>query len=96
MLPFVVIVLLFLYIRNEKINTQLLLKYIVLGSLIVVILYAFRIYRFYGSLWFVDKFKYDEFIRNVEKLFKTNNGELGLIDAFYYFINNNNFPGFWH
>lgn len=96
MLPLFIVIILYSYIKYEKITFKLLLKYIFLGIIIVIFLYVLRIYRFYGSFYnFVEKFNCREFIESVFKLFETNNGELGLIDAFYYFIEKkNNFPGF--
>lgn len=95
-LPFFVIIILIFYVKNKKLTIGLIAKYFLLGVFILIFLYAFRIYRFYGSLHnFIDKFNYDVFYEQVSNLFKTNNGELGLIDAYYYFIeNDNNFLGF--
>lgn len=95
-LPLFVIIILTFYIKNKRLTIGLITKYFLLGVFILIFLYAFRIYRFYGSLHnFIDKFNYDSFYEQVFNLFKTNNGELGLIDAYYYFIeNDNNFLGF--
>lgn len=96
MLPLFIVIILYFYIKYEKITFKLLGRYIFLGIIVVFFLYMLRMYRFYGNFYdFIEKFTYSDFIEKVFKLFKTNNGELGLIDAFYYFINNNNnFPGF--
>lgn len=96
MLPLFVVIILYFYIKYEKITFKLLLKYIFLGIIVVLFLYILRVYRFYGNFYdFIEKFDCNKFIESVFNLFKTNNGELGLIDAFYYFIEKkNNFPGF--
>jgi len=95
-LPFFVIIILIFYVKNKKLTIGLIIKYFLLGIFILIFLYAFRIYRFYGSLNnFIDNFNYDIFYKQVFNLFKMNNGELGLIDAYYYFIEKDNiFLGF--
>ena len=66
--------------------------------LIVVIysVYGLRVFRHYGTLsTFINEFKLSDFNEKIKYQIKTDDGELGLKNHFYYFINNdNNFKNF--
>lgn len=95
-LPVFIFVILLFIISIKKIN----LKHILIGVSIAVaaiyIIYAFRVFRYLGTLSnAIDNFSWKYINSKVIEFINDNNGELGLREYFYYFIKNNNkFEGF--
>lgn len=83
-------------IKYRKINLKTIIIGAILGVISIILMYGLRLFRFYGTIdQFLDNFVLSEFIEKLIKMLKNNNGELDLIDAYYYFIEkNNNFEGF--
>lgn len=96
MLPIFVTFILFLYVKYERITVMLCIKYIVLASFVLLALYIFRAFRSYGTISaFINSFNWHQFITLIFNMFRNNDGELGLINAFYYFIDGKgDFPEF--
>lgn len=72
--------------------------FLLIGMTIIIIysVYGLRVFRHYGTLEnFANEFNFVEFNKTLGTYIRTDNGELGLRNHFYYFIsNNNNFYGF--
>lgn len=86
------------YIFNERktIGFKKLVFFIGAGILTIYFVYSLRLLRIYGGLYnFITQVNFSEVNRLVLNMLISGDGELGLRNAFYYFINiNNNFPGF--
>lgn len=92
---FVMFIIVFLN-RMKKINVKFILTTLVIGFTVIYAVYGLRVYRHYGSFSnFVDKASFSEFNERIFNQLKNNNGELGLRNHFYYFVeNDNNFENF--
>lgn len=64
--------------------------------LVIYVIYGLRVFRHYGDIErFIQEFKFAVFLSRINDYIATDNGELGLRNAFYYFIQEkNDFPGF--
>jgi hypothetical protein len=86
-----------LYIMNIK---KLQVKHIIFagvaGILVIYIVYALRVFRHYGTIGvFLREFNFTEFFDKINLYIATDNGELGLRNDFYFFVENDNkFKGF--
>ncbi len=95
-LPILVFVLA-LYIMNIK---KLQIKHIIFagvaGIVVIYIVYALRVFRHYGTIGvFLREFNFTEFFDKINLYIATDNGELGLRNDFYFFVENDNkFKGF--
>lgn len=84
--------------KGKRLTPQLLFKLAIIGCISIYLIYALQIFRYGGSInSFLELYsgRWGTFNERVlEKMFD-GEGELGLQQAFYYFIdNNNNYPGF--
>ncbi|MCH5272394.1 MAG: oligosaccharide repeat unit polymerase [Lachnospiraceae bacterium] len=89
-----IIALVLFKIRRIKIKT---IFFAMIAAVVVIfIVYGLRAYRWYGTIGnMLEQFKMSDFIEQIITFIKTDNGELGLRNYFYHFIeNNNNFHGF--
>lgn len=95
-LPLLAATCLVFIVKYRKISLKIIIIGITLGIISILLMYGLRLFRFYGTLDnFLDNFVLDDFIEKLLKMLKDNNGELNLIDAYYYFIeNDNNFKDF--
>lgn len=95
-IPIIVSILIYLLIKNKKITSKVLIKCIVIGIISVLFIDLLRIYRFYGTLDnFITTFDLNNFLYQYNKLKTSNDGEISLIDGFFYFVSKNgNFKGF--
>lgn len=95
-LPLFVAVILFLYIKYDKVTLKLCAKYGFLAAAAIITLYTLRAYRAYGTIdAFLTNFNLKFFVGQIVNSLKNSDGELGLINAFYYFIDGKGqFPGF--
>lgn len=96
MIP-VLSVLITVYIINVKrikIQTFIFIVCAAIGTIYIV--YGLRAFRWYGTLEnFIQTFKFDAFMNQINTFLREGDGELGLRRYMYYFIsNNNNFTDF--
>lgn len=97
LLPLLVCVMTYYLFFKKKGNPILgLLKLGVLAFLAVYMVFALQMYRWAGSFNdFVEGFSIREFNELVITMMNSDEGETGLGQYFYFFVqNNNNFPGF--
>lgn len=97
MLPFVVsIIAFFIHKLKAKITLKVVILAILGGFLVIYFIYAVRAFRWLGSLNdAIDSFDISKINNTVIEFIKTDDGELGLRNVFYTFIDNdNNYPGF--
>ncbi len=95
-LPIAVSIIIFLLIKTKKVTFKLLMIYTFACCFMIIFLDIFRLFRFYGSISnFVERFNINEFFYKYLEMYSSQNGEIDLIDAFYYFISKNGeFIGF--
>ena len=92
---FVDIIIYRLYsIKRIRLNNIFLAS--IMAVIVIYFVYGIRVFRHYGSLEvFITQFNYIYFIDTINDYLMTDNGELGLRNTFYYFIEcNNDFLGF--
>ncbi len=96
LLPILTCIIILLLLRYHRVNIKILIKGIVMGLVSLYIIFAIQVIRLSGSLEnFITNFSIKSFNSELTLLLTDSNGELGLRNAFYYFINNyNNFPDF--
>lgn len=96
LLPLLVGIILVYVLKNKKITIKQLITLSLLGIFSVYIVYAILIFRHSGTInSFVRQYSFKEFNEAVFDSILNGDGELGLRNIFYYFINNdNNFEGF--
>lgn len=92
---FIFIVVLFL-MKIEKIEVKHIIIAAALGVTFIYIIYAIRAFRYMGTLSnAISNFSWDYINTTVKDFLSDGNGELGLRQYFYYFIEqDNNFEGF--
>lgn len=95
-IPAFVSVITYIITKIKRIRIKTIFLGIFAGILVIYIVYGIRIFRHYGSIQqFVNNFTFSDFIGRINNYLLTDNGELGLREYFYYFIDrNNNFEGF--
>lgn len=96
MLPGICAIISIYIFKSNRINFKSILFGIFVSLIVIYLVYGFRAFRYYGTIDnFIKKFDFKVFNDTILNFFKTDNGELGLRKAFYYFISNeNNFEGF--
>lgn len=94
-LPLFVFLISVTIFNMKKLKLKYYLFGIILAILVIYVVYGLRAFRHYGSMdAFISKFDLKEFVNRINTYIATDNGELGLHNVFYYFIENNNFEGF--
>lgn len=89
--------ILIIYISTiKRLTIKQILSFSLIAIIIIYCVYGLRVFRHYGTLeTFFNEFEFSEFNETIGLYIKTDNGELGLKNHFYYFIkNNNNFLNF--
>lgn len=89
--------ILLLYISKiKKINIKQIVLLALIAILVIYSVYGLRVFRHYGTLdKFINEFDFAEFNGTIASYIQNDDGELGLKNYFYYFIdNNNNFEAF--
>ena len=95
-LPALVFVLALYIIKIENLRIKHLVFAAIAGILVIYIVYGLRVFRHYGTIEvFLREFNCDEFFAKINLYIATDNGELGLRNDFYFFVEHNNqFQGF--
>lgn len=95
-LPLLVNIILFKLYPINKIKIKNILLASLAAAIVIYLVYGIRVFRHYGSIeLFISNFNISEFINTINYYLTTDNGELGLRNDFYYFIDNDNkFYGF--
>ena len=85
-----------LYMANYKLTIKNMLVYLFVGIIVIYIIYALQIYRYYGTIDnFLENTSWGKFNDEILAKILSNEGDLGLRNIFYYFISkSNNFDGF--
>lgn len=95
-IPILVVVIAYCLFRIKKIK----ITHAILAGLaavgVIYLVYGLRVYRHIGSMSdFIASFNIKEFIGRINHYIATDNGELGLRNDFYFFLENDNqFEGF--
>lgn len=95
-IPLFVVIGLYIMFNSKRYNLKKILKILSLTIVGVYCVYLLRIIRIQGTLEnFILNFNLKEYNSYILDQITSDDGELGLRNAFYYFIyNNNNFEGF--
>lgn len=95
-LPLFVGIITFWIFKTDKIKIRTIFIGLILIVIVVYVVYGLRVFRHYGTIEsFLNNFNFIEFNNKVFNYLLTDNGELGLREDFYYFIeNDNNFENF--
>lgn len=83
-------------IKHKKIGIKVATVAVIALIVTIYSVYGLRVFRHYGTLSdFSTNFTFSDFNERINLYIRTDNGELGLKNHFYYFIqNNNNFENF--
>lgn len=85
----------YLIIKLDRISILNIIEFVLLGVLVVYAIYALRTYRYYYGIKDLTKIRLNIFNKQLIDFIRTDNGELGLRQVFYFFIKNDNqFSGF--
>lgn len=95
-IPFLIVWIAYAIFSIKHIKIKHLALAIVAAVAVIYLVYGLRVFRHYGAISvFLNNFDWDDFIGRINLYIKTDNGELGLRNSFYHFIeHNNNFQGF--
>lgn len=95
-LPFFIFFICLVLFKIRKIKLKHCLLGIIGAILVIYIVYGIRVFRHYGTMQtFINSFDARDFTARIISYIETDNGELGLRNKFYYFLqNNNHFSGF--
>jgi len=95
-LPVLVSIILLYISKNKKIGIKQVLSLAILAICIVYTVDGLRVFRHYGTVaQFREMFDFRDFNRRVWQMITTGEGELGLRNIFYYFLEHDNrFPQF--
>lgn len=95
-LPFLVSIIALVIFKLDKISFKHVVFAIAAAVLVILVVYGLRAFRYYGTLQnFFETFRIEDFLEQIAVFLRTDNGELGLRQWFYYFIeNDNNFDSF--
>lgn len=82
--------------KHQKLNVKTSIIAIFLLIAIIYIVYGLRVFRHYGTISdFINNFTFQDFNQKIKLYIQNDDGELGLKNFFYYFIDNkNNFANF--
>lgn len=90
-LPLFVGIISYYVIKSKRIKVKTLFLAIIAGIVVIYAVYAIRVFRHYGTIsTFIQQFDLYEFNEKVIDYLSNNNGELGLREVFYFFVENNN------
>lgn len=90
-LPIMACIISLFIFNNKKLNIKKIIVLIIVGMMSIYCIYGLRVFRHYGTLTnFIQEFNINEFNEKVVEQVVTGDGELGLREHFYYFIQNNN------
>lgn len=97
-LPLICCIICIFIFNERKLCIKRLLRYLFLGVIIIYIVYGLRVFRHYGTINnALQNFNIISFNNKILNYIITGNGELGLRNDFYFFINgNNDFENFGH
>lgn len=95
-LPLLISVIAYYVYKPQGISFKKVLLFILLAIVVVFIIYALQIFRYYGSVYdFMTQFDFEHFIEQITISLSEGSGDIGLRDHFYYFIyKNNDFENF--
>lgn len=95
-LPALVFVLALFVMKIKNLRIRHILFAGVAGVLVIYIVYGLRVFRHYGTIEvFLRDFNLNEFFGKINQYIATDNGELGLRNDFYFFVEQDNqFRGF--
>lgn len=95
-LPILVCIIAYYVLKIKRLNFIHLLMGAFCAVVVIYVVYGLRVFRHYGSIdVFLSTFSVVEFVAKINTYIVTGNGELGLVNWFYYFIqHDNNFPAF--
>lgn len=95
-LPALVCFLSIYIIRIRKIQIKHVIFAAIAGIFVIYLVYALRVFRHYGTIAvFLRAFNAKEFFNKINEYIATDNGELGLRNDFYFFVEGKNqFKGF--
>lgn len=95
-MPLLIFVLALFVLKITHLSLKHLIIAAVAGISVIYIVYGLRVFRHYGTIeTFLHEFNFSEFIGKINEYIATDNGELGLRNDFYYFVQHDNeFHGF--
>lgn len=95
-LPLLVFVLALFVLKITHLSLKHLIFAALAGVSVIYIVYGLRVFRHYGTIeTFLQQFNFSDFIGKINEYIATDNGELGLRNDFYYFVQHDNeFHGF--
>lgn len=95
-IPLFACILAYYLIKHSRITLKMVIFCSISACLVIYVVYALRAYRWYGTIDnFVATFNFKAFNAQIAEFFRTDNGELGLRQWFYHFLDgNNNFENF--
>lgn len=95
-LPLLVFILALFVSKIAHLRLKHLIFAAIAGISVIYIVYGLRVFRHYGTIeTFLREFNFSDFIEKINLYIATDNGELGLRNDFYYFVQHDNeFHGF--
>ncbi len=96
MLPIICSLMTLFVVKHKNINLKVIILSVLILIATIYTVYGLRAYRYYGTLSnFQENFSISSLNEKIGTFIKTDDGELGLKNYFYYFIeNDNNFENF--
>lgn len=93
---FMALIIPVIFSNKQRISIKKVLYFFSMAIVVIYSVYLLRLVRFSGGIYnFVSSFDFLQANSLILEMLLTGDGELGLRNAFYYFIYiNNNFPGF--
>jgi len=90
-LPLIVMIILMYLVKYRRLRFRQMILFALLGSSVIYIVYALRLFRHYGELSnFTSNFDLYQFNKRLFDMLLNGDGELGLRNVFLYFIDNDN------
>ena len=95
-LPLLVSIIAYYVFKSQGLTIRKLLLFLLLAIVIVILIYALQIFRYYGSVYeFIVNFDLSYFFEQIITNMSEGEGDMSLRDHFYYFIyKNNDFENF--
>lgn len=95
-LPILVCLILLFILKIQRLQVKHIIFAGIAGIAVIYLVYGLRVFRHYGTIAvFLRDFNAKEFFDKINLYLVTGNGELGLRNDFYFFLQNNNqFEGF--
>ena len=96
MLPLINSFLLLFFIRNRKLGLKKIITLSLIALLSLYVIYGFRVFRHSGNIKnLTEQYTFRTFNQRIMEMYESDDGELGLRNIFYFFIENkNDFHGF--